>query len=91
MKRRITLALAAVTAVVFALLSAQAANAAGVTATFTKVSDWGSGFQAQINMTNTTVTAGTALHVYVGGTVSPAAAQPAGVYSGDVTLSVVYF
>jgi hypothetical protein len=41
--------------------------------------------------TNTAVTAGTALHVYVGATVSPAAAQPAGVYSGDVTLSVVYF
>jgi hypothetical protein len=41
--------------------------------------------------TNTTVTAGTALHVYVGATVAPAAAQPAGLYSGNVTLSVVYF
>jgi hypothetical protein len=40
---------------------------------------------------NTAVTAGTALTVYVGGTVSPAAAQAAGAYSGDVTLSVVYF
>lgn len=41
--------------------------------------------------TNTAVTAGTALHVYVGATVSPPAAQPAGAYSGDVTMSVVYF
>jgi hypothetical protein len=41
--------------------------------------------------TNTAVTAGTAIHVYVGATVSPAAAQPAGAYTGDVTMSVVYF
>lgn len=41
--------------------------------------------------TNTAATAGTALHVYVGATVSPAAAQPAGAYSGNVTMSVVYF
>jgi len=41
--------------------------------------------------TNTAVTAGTELHVYVGATVSPPAAQPAGSYSGDVTMSVVYF
>jgi hypothetical protein len=41
--------------------------------------------------TNTAVTAGTELHVYVGATVSPPAAQPAGAYSGDVTMSVVYF
>jgi hypothetical protein len=41
--------------------------------------------------TNTSVTAGTALTVYVGATVSPVAAQAAGAYSGDVTLSVVYF
>ena len=41
--------------------------------------------------TNTAVTAGTALTVYVGATVSPAAAQAGGTYTGDVTLSVVYF
>jgi hypothetical protein len=41
--------------------------------------------------TNTTVNAATALTVFVGATVSPAAAQAAGAYSGDVTMSVVYF
>jgi hypothetical protein len=52
--KRITLALAAVTAVVLALLTAQAANAAGVTASFTKVSDWGSGFEGKVTVTNGT-------------------------------------
>jgi hypothetical protein len=41
--------------------------------------------------TNTAVTPGTAIHVYVGATVQPAAAQPAGAYAGNVTMSVVYF
>jgi hypothetical protein len=41
--------------------------------------------------TNTTATAGTAITVYVGATVSPAAAQVAGNYTGNVTMSVVYF
>lgn len=41
--------------------------------------------------TNTAVTAGTQIHVYVGATVSPGAAQPAGAYTGNVTMSVVYF
>lgn len=41
--------------------------------------------------TNTAATASTGLYVYVGATVSPGAAQPAGAYSGDVTMSVVYF
>jgi hypothetical protein len=41
--------------------------------------------------TNTGVVAGTAIHVYVGATVSPAAAQAAGTYSGTVTMSAVYF
>jgi hypothetical protein len=41
--------------------------------------------------TNTTATAGTGIFVYVGATVSPAAAQVAGSYSGTVTMSVVYF
>ena len=40
---------------------------------------------------NTTATAGTGIFVYVGATVSPAAAQVAGNYSGTVTMSVVYF
>jgi len=41
--------------------------------------------------TNTTATAGTDIFVYVGATVSPPAAQPAGSYAGTVTMSVVYF
>ncbi|HWB40571.1 MAG TPA: DUF4402 domain-containing protein [Gemmatimonadales bacterium] len=40
---------------------------------------------------NTAATAGTTLFVFVGATVSPAAAQPAGSYSGTVTMSAVYF
>lgn len=41
--------------------------------------------------TNTAVGPETNLYVYVGATVSPAAAQAAGAYTGDVTMSVVYF
>jgi hypothetical protein len=41
--------------------------------------------------TNTAATAGTTISVYVGATVSPAAAQVAGSYIGDVTMSVVYY
>ena len=41
--------------------------------------------------TNTAATAGTTISVYVGATVSPAAAQVAGAYTGDVTMSVVYY
>ena len=41
--------------------------------------------------TNTTVTAGTSLTVFVGATVSPIALQPAGTYTGSVTMSAVYF
>lgn len=52
--KRISLAIAAITAVVIALLTAQAANAAGVTAAFTKVSDWGSGFEGKVTVTNGT-------------------------------------
>jgi hypothetical protein len=52
--KRISLAIAAITAVVVALLTAQAANAAGVTAAFTKVSDWGSGFEGKVTVTNGT-------------------------------------
>lgn len=41
--------------------------------------------------TNTAATAGTTLSVYVGATVSPAGGQPAGAYSGTVTMSAIYF
>jgi hypothetical protein len=41
--------------------------------------------------TNTAATAGTSVFVFVGATVTPAAAQPAGAYSGTVTMSAVYF
>jgi hypothetical protein len=41
--------------------------------------------------TNTAATAGTTISVYVGATVWPAAAQVAGSYIGDVTMSVVYY
>ncbi len=34
---------------------------------------------------------GTTVVVYVGGTVTPAAAQPAGAYTGSITMQAVYF
>ncbi|NUR98602.1 MAG: chitinase [Kribbellaceae bacterium] len=52
--KRISLAIAAITAVVVALLTAQAASAAGVTATFTKTQDWGTGFEGKVTITNGT-------------------------------------
>jgi hypothetical protein len=52
--KRISLAIAAITAVFIALLTAQTASAAGVTAAFTKVSDWGSGFEGKVTVTNGT-------------------------------------
>jgi hypothetical protein len=48
-------------------------------------------FTPSVGGTNTAVTAGTDVYVYVGATVSPAAAQAAGSYTGLVTMSVVYF
>ena len=48
-------------------------------------------FTPSVGGTNTAATAGTTLFVYVGATVSPAAAQSAGAYSGTVTMSAVYF
>jgi hypothetical protein len=48
-------------------------------------------FTPAVAGTNTTVVAGTTIFVYVGATVSPAAAQVAGNYTGNVTMSVVYF
>jgi len=41
--------------------------------------------------TNTSVNAATVLTVFVGATVSPPLAQPAGNYAGTVTMSAVYF
>ncbi|MGH7580488.1 MAG: DUF4402 domain-containing protein [Gemmatimonadales bacterium] len=41
--------------------------------------------------TNTALDAGTTISVYVGATVTPAAAQAAGSYTGTVTMSAVYF
>jgi len=52
--KRISMAVAAVTAVILSLLIAPAANAAGVTAAFTKVSDWGTGFEGKVTITNGT-------------------------------------
>jgi hypothetical protein len=40
---------------------------------------------------NTAVTAGVQTFVYVGATVSPAAAQVAGTYTGNVTMQAAYF
>ncbi|TDD44178.1 chitinase [Kribbella antibiotica] len=52
--KRISMAIAAITTVVLALLVAPTANAAGVSATFTKVSDWGSGFEGKVTVLNDT-------------------------------------
>jgi hypothetical protein len=49
------------------------------------------GFTPSAGGANTAATAGTGIFVYVGATVSPPAAQPAGSYAGTVTMSVVYF
>jgi len=49
------------------------------------------GFVPGASATNTAVTAGTTISVYVGGTVSPAAAQAAGAYTGTVTMDAVYY
>ncbi|MDT8342051.1 MAG: DUF4402 domain-containing protein [Longimicrobiales bacterium] len=42
------------------------------------------------NSVETTNLIGTALSVFIGGTVTPAVAQPAGAYSGNITLTVAY-
>jgi hypothetical protein len=49
------------------------------------------GFTPSAAGSNTSVTAGTSLTVFVGATVSPATTQAAGSYSGTVTMSAVYF
>lgn len=54
MRRTVLVAIAAVTAVLAAVLSAAPASAAGVTAAFQKVSDWGTGFEGKVTVTNGT-------------------------------------
>ncbi|TDO50854.1 cellulose binding domain-containing protein [Kribbella sp. VKM Ac-2527] len=55
MKRKhIAAVIATVTAVVLSVLVAPAAQAATATASFTKVSDWGSGFEGKVTVTNGT-------------------------------------
>jgi uncharacterized membrane protein len=54
MRRTVLVAIAAVTAVLAAVLSAAPASAAGLTATFQKVSDWGTGFEGKVTVTNGT-------------------------------------
>jgi Domain of unknown function (DUF4402) len=49
------------------------------------------GFTPSLGGTNTAATPGNNIFVYVGATVSPAAAQVAGSYTGTVTMSAVYF
>src|SRR5512132_1158542 len=53
-RKRISVAIAAIAAVVMSVLFIPAASAAGVSATFTKVSDWGSGFEGKVTVTNGT-------------------------------------
>lgn len=48
-------------------------------------------FTPSASATNTTVTGGTTISVYVGATVSPGAAQAAGAYTGTVTMDAVYY
>ncbi|ONI67316.1 chitinase [Kribbella sp. ALI-6-A] len=52
--KRLSIALAAAAAVVLSFLVAPTAQAAPVTASFTKVSDWGSGFEGKVTVTNGT-------------------------------------
>ena len=54
MRRTVLAALAAVAAVIAAFLTAVPASAAGLTASFQKVSDWGSGFEGKVTVTNGT-------------------------------------
>jgi hypothetical protein len=48
MRRSVLTALAALAAVIAAFLSAPPASAAAVTASFQKVSDWGTGFEGKV-------------------------------------------
>ena len=53
-KKFLSVAIAAIAAVVASLIVIPAAQAAGVSASFTKVSDWGSGFEGKVTITNGT-------------------------------------
>src|SRR3954469_184065 len=53
-KKYLSVAIAAIAAVVASLIVIPAAQAAGVSASFTKVSDWGSGFEGKVTVTNGT-------------------------------------
>ncbi|MFC0627654.1 glycoside hydrolase family 18 protein [Kribbella deserti] len=58
MKRRhVSVIVAAITALFFSVLVAPTAQAAPVTASFVKVSDWGSGFEGKVTVTNGTTSA----------------------------------
>ena len=50
----------------------------------------GTNFTPSAGTTNSTLSGTGALFVFVGATVSPAAAQPAGAYSGTVQMTVTY-
>src|SRR3954451_10680022 len=54
MRRRLPILLVAIATTIFGLSVVPAAAAAGVTASFTKVSDWGSGFEGKVTVTNGT-------------------------------------
>jgi hypothetical protein len=51
----------------------------------------GSSFTPSAAPTNAVLSAGGALWVFIGATVSPATNQPAGTYSGTLSMTVVYF
>ncbi|QNE20315.1 chitinase [Kribbella qitaiheensis] len=53
-KKFLSVAIAAIAAVVASLIVIPAAQAAGASAAFTKVSDWGSGFEGKVTVTNGT-------------------------------------
>ena len=58
MKRKhLSVAIAAIAAVLMSVLIAPAAQAAPVSAAFTKVSDWGTGFEGKMTITNGTTSA----------------------------------
>jgi hypothetical protein len=52
MRRRLPILLVAIATTLLGLSVAPAAAAAGLTATFTKVSDWGSGFEGKVTVAN---------------------------------------
>src|SRR3954452_15076442 len=52
MRRRLPILLVAIATTIFGLSVVPASAAPGLTATFTKVSDWGSGFEGKITVQN---------------------------------------